>query len=93
MTTKAAKSARIKEFALREGDTGSCEVQIAILTDRIGELTEHLKTHKKDNHTRRGLLTLVGRRNRLLRYMQRTDVAGYGALIERLGIRGVRTNA
>lgn len=93
MTTKADKTARIEEFALHEGDTGSCEVQIAILTDRIGELTEHLKTHKKDNHTRRGLLTLVGRRNRLLRYMQRTDVAGYGALIERLGIRGVRTNA
>ncbi|MHC5210843.1 MAG: 30S ribosomal protein S15 [Planctomycetota bacterium] len=93
MTTKAAKSARIEEYAVHEGDTGSCEVQIAILTDRIGELTEHLKVHKKDNHTRRGLLTLVGRRNRLLRYLRRTNVVGYDALIERLGIRGVRTNA
>jgi small subunit ribosomal protein S15 len=93
MTTKAAKTARIEEFALREGDTGSCEVQVAVLTDRIGELTEHLKTHKKDNATRRGLLMMVGRRNRLLRYLQRTDVAGYDALIDRLGIRGVRTSA
>jgi small subunit ribosomal protein S15 len=93
MTTKAAKQARIEEYAVREGDTGSCEVQIAILTDRIGELTEHLKTHRKDNATRRGLLSMVGRRNRLLRYLQRTNVAGYSALIDRLGIRGVRTSA
>ena len=93
MTTKAAKSARIREFAQQEGDTGSCEVQVAILSDRIAELTEHLKVHPKDNHTRRGLLMLVGRRNRLLRYLQRTNVAGYSALIDKLGIRGVRTSA
>jgi small subunit ribosomal protein S15 len=93
MTTKDAKRARIEEYAVHEGDTGSCEVQIAVLTDRIGELTEHLKTHPKDNATRRGLLSMVGRRNRLLRYLQRTNVAGYSALIDKLGIRGVRTSA
>jgi small subunit ribosomal protein S15 len=93
MSPKVAKSARIGEYATHEGDTGSSAVQVAVLTDRIGELTEHLKTHPKDNATRRGLVMMVGRRNRLLRYLQQTDVAGYDALIERLGIRGVRTSA
>jgi small subunit ribosomal protein S15 len=93
MTTTEGRSALIEENRVHEKDTGSCEVQVALLTDRIGGLTEHLKTHKKDNHTRRGLVTLVGRRNRLLRYLQRTDVTRYETLIKRLGIRGVRTSA
>jgi small subunit ribosomal protein S15 len=91
MTTNTGRTALIEEHRVHESDTGSCEVQVALLTDRISGLTEHLKTHKKDNHTRRGLVTLVGRRNRLLRYLQRTDVTRYATLIERLGIRGVRT--
>jgi len=77
----------IEEFQREPGDTGSPEVQIALLTKRIEHLTEHLKTHKKDHHSRRGLLMLVGQRRRLLDYLQRTDVGRYRDLIGRLGIR------
>ena len=83
----ATKQQIISEHATREGDTGSPEVQVAMLTRRIADLTEHLKEHKHDHHSRRGLLLLVGRRRRLLQYMQRTDIARYRALIERLGLR------
>ena len=75
------------EYALTEGDTGSPEVQIAMLTKRIADLTEHLKLHKHDHHSRRGLLLLVGRRRRLLKYVAQIDVARYRSLIERLGLR------
>ncbi|MCP2324852.1 small subunit ribosomal protein S15 [Hamadaea flava] len=77
----------MQEYATTEGDTGSPEVQVAVLTKRIKDLTEHLKVHKHDHHSRRGLLLLVGRRKRLLAYLQKTDIARYRALIERLGIR------
>lgn len=77
----------IAEHATGEGDTGSPEVQVALLTRRIGDLTEHLKVHKHDHHSRRGLLLLVGRRRRLLKYVAKTDIARYRALIERLGLR------
>jgi len=70
-----------------EGDTGSPEVQIAMLSKRISDLTEHLKFHKHDHHTRRGLLALVGRRRRLLKYLEKTDIQRYRTLIERLGLR------
>ena len=83
----SAKKSIIDEYALTEGDTGSPEVQVAILTQRINDLTEHLKTHKHDHHSRRGLLLLVGRRRRLLKYLQKTDISRYRSLIERLGIR------
>ena len=83
----AIKQEIIKEYALAEGDTGSPEVQIAMLSRRILDLTEHLKMHKHDHHTRRGLLLLVGRRRRLLDYLRDTDIARYRALIERLGLR------
>jgi small subunit ribosomal protein S15 len=75
------------EYARTEGDTGSPEVQVAILTQRINHLTEHLKTHKHDHHSRRGLLLLVGRRRRLLKYLQNTDINRYRELISRLGLR------
>jgi small subunit ribosomal protein S15 len=91
MTTTAARTARIAEHRIHAKDSGSCEVQVALLTDRITALTEHLKTHAKDNSTRRGLMKLVGQRNRLLRLLQRTDVKRYDALNEKLGIRGVKT--
>jgi small subunit ribosomal protein S15 len=81
------KEALIKEYATAEGDTGSPEVQVALLTARINHLTEHLKTHKKDHHSRRGLLQLVGRRRRLLNYLQRNDIERYRSLIQRLGLR------
>ena len=81
------KAEIIAEYATKPGDTGSPEVQIALLTKRITELTEHLKTHPHDHHSRRGLLILVGQRRRLLQYMQRTDIQRYRSLIERLGIR------
>jgi small subunit ribosomal protein S15 len=81
------KTAIIKEFATHEGDTGSPEVQIAVLTERIKELTEHLKDHKHDHHSRRGLLLLVGQRRRLLGYLQNVEIDRYRALIERLGLR------
>ena len=85
--TAAEKERLIKEFATKEGDTGSPEVQVAILTSRISTLTEHFKTHKKDNHSRRGLLKLVSQRRRLLDYVKGKDEARYQSLIERLGIR------
>jgi len=83
----AEKSATIADHRHHESDTGSPEVQIALLTDRINHLTEHFKTHKKDNHSRQGLLKLVGRRRRLLRYIQDNDVERYRALIAKLGLR------
>ncbi len=77
----------IKEFAIKEGDTGSPEVQIAVLSERIKNLTEHFKTHKKDNHSRRGLLKMVSLRRSLLDYVKRKDEARYQELIKRLGLR------
>ena len=77
----------IAEYATTEGDTGSPEVQVALLSRRISDLTEHLKTHKHDHHSRRGLLILVGQRRRLLKYLQERDIQRYRALIERLGLR------
>ena len=77
----------ITGHATNEGDTGSPEVQVALLTRRINDLTEHLKVHKHDHHSRRGLLLLVGRRRRLLHYLQRKDIARYRALIQKLGLR------
>ena len=85
--TAERKAALIKEYATVEGDTGSPEVQVAILTERITNLTEHFKTHAKDNHSRRGLLKLVSQRRSLLDYVKRQDVGRYKTLIERLGIR------
>ena len=81
------KAATIEAHRLHETDTGSPEVQVAILTERINHLTEHLKVHKKDHHSRRGLLMLVGRRRRLLDYLRRNDVDRYRALIAELGLR------
>ncbi len=85
--TQEQKKAIMSDFATVEADTGSPEVQVAMLTKRIADLTEHLKTHKHDHHTRRGLLGLVGRRRRLLKYLEKTDINRYRALIERLGLR------
>lgn len=87
MITKEKKEKIIKEYALKEGDTGSPEVQIAILTARINELNEHLKIHKKDHHSRRGLLKMVGQRRNLLGYLRKIDVERYRNLISRLGLR------
>ena len=81
------KAAIIAEYATKPGDTGSPEVQIALLTKRITELTEHLKTHPHDHHSRRGLLILVGQRRRLLKYLTKTDINRYRSIIERVGIR------
>ena len=83
----ARKEELIKEFATKEGDTGSPEVQIAILTRRIEHLTEHFKIHAKDHHSRQGLLKMVGRRRRLLDYLKRKDLSRYQELIGRLGLR------
>lgn len=83
----ATKKSIIDEYATHEGDTGSPEVQIALLSQRITHLTEHLKTHKHDHHSRRGLLLLVGQRRRLLGYLQKVDITRYRSLIERLGLR------
>ncbi len=77
----------IEKFSSHEGDTGSPEVQIALLTERINGLTEHLKTHKKDHHSRRGLLKMVGKRRRLLTYLQNKEVTRYRALVKELGLR------
>ncbi|MEW2352687.1 MULTISPECIES: 30S ribosomal protein S15 [Thermomonosporaceae] len=83
----ATKNKIISEYATTEGDTGSPEVQVALLTRRINDLTEHLKEHKHDHHSRRGLLLLVGRRRRLLKYLSNKDINRYRQLIERLGLR------
>jgi small subunit ribosomal protein S15 len=77
----------LTEYGLREGDTGSPEAQVALLTKRIKDLTEHLKAHRHDHHSRRGLLLMVGRRRNLLKYLARADIARYRSLIERLGLR------
>lgn len=84
---KEEKTEIIKEYALHEGDTGSPEVQIAILTTRINALTDHLKAHKKDHHSRRGLLKMVGQRRNMLNYLQKSDIERYRVIIEKLGIR------
>jgi small subunit ribosomal protein S15 len=83
----ATKKQIMDEYATTEGDTGSPEVQVALLTHRITGLTEHLKTHKHDHHSRRGLLLLVGQRRRLLKYLQKNDIERYRSLIHRLGLR------
>jgi small subunit ribosomal protein S15 len=85
--TAERKKELIEQFKTHETDTGSCEVQIALLTERILYLTEHFKTHAKDHHSRRGLLKLVGQRRNLLKYLQKKDVAKYRTLIQQLGIR------
>ena len=85
--TAEVKSSLIKKFARTEGDTGSPEVQVAILSHRIAELTEHFKTHKKDNHSRRGLLKMVSQRRRLLDYLKSRDEARYQAIIKELDLR------
>ncbi|PWE29406.1 30S ribosomal protein S15 [Maritimibacter sp. 55A14] len=85
--TADVKQSLIKEYGTKDGDTGSPEVQVAILTSRISTLTEHFKTHKKDNHSRRGLLKLVAQRRKLLDYLRGKDEARYRDLIQRLGIR------
>lgn len=85
--TKERKLELIQQYGRSEGDTGSPEVQIALLTERITHLTEHLKSHQKDHHSRRGLLMLVGQRRGLLNYLKSKDIEGYRALIEKLGIR------
>lgn len=87
MQTKDVKNAIIAEYAKHEGDTGSPEVQIALLTNRINELTEHLKIHNNDHHSRRGLLKMVGHRRNLLAYLQKVDIERYRDIIKKLGIR------
>ena len=87
MITQEIKAQLVKEYGKSENDTGSVEVQVAILTYRIKELTEHLKTHPKDHHSRRGLLKMVGKRRGLLDYLKTRDIEGYRQLIEKLGIR------
>ena len=84
---KEEKTAIIKEYAMHEGDTGSPEVQIAVLTKRINDLNEHLKVHPKDRHSYRGLLKMVGHRRNLLAYLQKNDIERYRAIIKKLGIR------
>jgi small subunit ribosomal protein S15 len=83
----ATKKTIVDEYATKAGDTGSPEVQVALLSRRISDLTEHLKEHKHDHHSRRGLLLLVGQRRRLLNYLAQTDIARYRSLIEKLGLR------
>jgi small subunit ribosomal protein S15 len=85
--TKEEKLEHVRSFGKHETDTGSTEVQVAMLTKRINDLTEHLRTHKHDHYSRRGLLKLVGRRRRFLNYLQRTNLEGYRALIKELGLR------
>ena len=87
MITKEKKAAIIAEYGKTPTDTGSTQVQVAILTARLNELTEHLKVHKKDHHSRRGLLMMVGQRRGLLEYLKKTDITEYRALIEKLGLR------
>jgi small subunit ribosomal protein S15 len=83
----ATKKDILTQYATTEGDTGSPETQVALLTRRINDLTEHLKTHKHDHHSRRGLLLLVGQRRRLLNYLQKTEIERYRSIVERLGLR------
>ena len=87
MITKDRKSEIIREYGIHDKDTGSVEVQVALLTERIKRLTEHLRVHRKDKHSRYGLIKLVGQRRALLRYLSREDVERYRALIKRLGLR------
>ena len=87
MITAEKKAEIIKEYQTKEGDTGSPEVQVAVLTARINDLNEHLKVHKKDHHSRRGLLKMVGKRRNLLAYLKGVDIERYRSLIERLGLR------
>ena len=87
MISKEKKTAIMQEYARCEGDTGSPEVQIAVLSERIKELTEHLKEHPKDNHSRRGMFKMVGQRRGLLNYLKAKDIERYRALIEKLGLR------
>jgi small subunit ribosomal protein S15 len=86
-TDAETKKKIMAEYAISEGDSGSPEVQIALLSHRISHLTEHLKQHKHDHHSRRGLLLLVGRRRRLLNYLQKTEIGRYRSIVERLGLR------
>ena len=86
--TAEEKAKVLKEYATKDGDTGSPEVQVAILTSRINTLTEHFKTHKKDNHSRRGLVMLVGQRKRLMKYLRRKDLEKYEKVVNELKIRG-----
>jgi small subunit ribosomal protein S15 len=85
--TAQRKRELVSRFGASESDTGATQVQVALLTDRINDLTEHLRTHSKDHHSRRGLLKMVGRRRRLLRYLQRRDLEGYRTLVRELGLR------
>lgn len=85
--TQERKLDIIKQFGENEQDTGNTRVQVALLTERINDLTEHLRSHKKDHHSRRGLLMLVGQRRRLLNYLQKSDLEGYRALVKELGLR------
>lgn len=87
MLQKEVKTGIITEYATHEGDTGSAEVQIAVLTKRIADLTEHLKANPKDHHSRRGMLKMVGKRRSLLNYLQKKDITRYRSIIERLGLR------
>lgn len=87
MIDKNQKETIIKDYQLKEGDTGSPEVQVALLTARINDLNEHLKEHKKDHHSRRGLLKMVGQRRNLLNYLKGKDIERYRALLQRLGLR------
>ncbi len=86
-TAKEVKEKVVEDFKTHDGDTGSSQVQIALLTQRINELTEHFKVHKKDNHSRRGLLKMVSRRRKLLDYLKRRDINEYHTIIEKLGLR------
>lgn len=86
-TTKEVKEEVVNDFKRHDSDTGSSQVQVALLTKRINELTEHFKVHKKDNHSRRGLLKMVARRRKLLDYLKRKDIAEYHAIIKKLGLR------
>jgi small subunit ribosomal protein S15 len=85
--TRERKQELIGQFGRDEGDTGSAEVQVALLTERINHLTDHLRTHSKDHHSRRGLLMMVGKRRRLLRYLERADLEGYRKVVADLGLR------
>ena len=90
--SKEEKAKIAKEYGTKEGDTGSPEVQIALLTARINYLTEHLKINKKDHHSRRGLLKLVGQRHSLLNYLKKSDIERYRAIVEKLGLRVSKSN-